>query len=52
MGYLAHPPETVAGFVPEVYPREEGGGAEALKPEGAWNEAVPESEKYFAPGLR
>ena len=31
MGYFAQPPETVAGFVPEVCPRGEGRGA--LKPE-------------------
>ena len=52
MGYYAQLPETVAGFVPEVCPRVEGRGAEALKPEGAWDEAVPGSEKYFAPGPR
>ena len=52
MGYFAQSPETVAGFAPEVCPRREGRGAEALKPEGAWDEAVPGSEKYFAPGPR
>ena len=52
MGYFAKPPETVAGFVPEVCLREEGRGSEALKPERAWGEAVPGSEKYFAPGPR
>ena len=46
MGYLAQPPETVAGFVSEVCPPGEGSGTEALKPEGAWNEVVVESEKY------
>ena len=52
MGYFAQPPETVAGFVPEVRLRGKGRGAKALKPEGAWGEAVPGSEKYFAPGPR
>ena len=50
MGYFAQPPATVAGFVPEVHPRGEGRGAEALKPEGAWDEALPGSETYFASG--
>ena len=50
MGYL--PPETVAGFVPEVCLRGEGRGAEALKPDRAWGEAMPVSEKYFALGPR
>ena len=49
MGYLGQPPETVAGFIPEMCPRREGSGAEVLKSEGAWDEAVPGSEKYFAP---
>ena len=52
MGYFAQLPETVAGFVPEVCPHEKGRGAEALKLEGTWDEAVPGSEKYFAPGSR
>ena len=52
MGYFAQPPETAAGVVPEVCPRGEGRGAEALKSEGAWDEAVPESKRYFAPGPR
>ena len=52
MGYLAQPPETVAGLVPEVHLRGEGRGAEALKPEGAWGEAVPGSDKYLASGPR
>ena len=43
MGYFAQPPKTVAGFVPKVCPRGEGRGAEALKSEGAWDEALPGS---------
>ena len=52
MCYFAQPPETVVGFVPEVCPRGEDRGAEALKLEGAWDEAVHGSEKHFAPGPR
>ena len=52
MGYFAQPLETVAGFVPEVCLRGESRGAKELMPEGAWGEAVPWSEKYFAPGPR
>ena len=52
MGYFAQPPETVGGFVPEVCPCGGGSRAEALKPECAWDEAVPVSKKYFAPGPR
>ena len=52
MGYLAQPPETVADFVPEVYPCGEDRRAEALKPECVRDEAVPGGEKYFAPDPR
>ena len=48
MCYHSQPPETVAGFTPEVFPLGEGRGAEALKSEGAWDVAVPGSEKYLA----
>ena len=44
MGYLAQPPETVAGFVPEVCPCGEGSRAETLEPECARDGAVPGSE--------
>ena len=52
MGYCVQPPETVVGFVPEVCPRGEGRGTEALNPESAWGEALPGSEKHFALGPR
>ena len=52
MGYFAQPPEAAAGFVPEVCTRGEGRGTEALKPKGAWDEAVFGSENYIAPGPR
>ena len=48
MGYFAQPP----GFVPEVCPRGEGRGVEALKLEDAWDKAVPVSEKCLASGQR
>ena len=52
MGYLAQPPETVAGFVPEACPCGGGRRAETLDPECAREEAVPGSEKHLAPGPR
>ena len=48
MGYLAQSPETAAGFIPEVCPRGEGSGTEALKPEGARDKSVSGSEKISA----
>ena len=52
MGHLAQPPETVAGFVPGMCPCGKGSRAEAPEPERARDQAVPGSEKYFAPGPR
>ena len=50
MAYFAQPPNNVTSFVPDVCTRGEGRGAEALKPKGAWDNAVPEGEEYSAPG--
>ena len=52
MSDFAKPPEAMAGLVPEVFAGRKSRRAEAVKPKGAWNEAVPGSEDDFAPGPR
>ena len=49
MGYVAQPPETVAGFVPEVCLRGEGRGAEALEAEGCVGRGCTREREIFRP---